>query len=86
MTPAIDEDYWSHRIRLTERQSLVAFGTFGTVAVDIASTKRAPARIIPLCSASAPTMNPETSWTNRSGVECRSQFSMKYAVFSADSV
>lgn len=43
--------------------------------------------MMPLCSApSAPTINPETSWTKSKGVEWRLQFSIKYAVFSADSV
>src|SRR3982751_5382381 len=55
---------------------------FGAVAVAIASTKRAPARMMPLCSASAPTMKPETSWTKSSGVQWRLQLSMKYAVFA----
>jgi len=57
-----------------------------TVAVAIASTKRAPARMIPVCSASVPTMNPETSWMNSNGKRSRSAFSMKYATFSALSV
>ena len=39
-----------------------------------------------LASASAPTIKPLTSCTNSRGVSCRSQFSIKYAVFSADSV
>ena len=41
---------------------------FETVAVAIASTNFAPARMIPECSASDPTMNPETSCTNNNGV------------------
>ncbi len=60
--------------------------SFGTVAVAIASTKRAPARMIPECSASGPTMNPLTSCTKRSGVPWRFIVSMKYATFSALSV
>ena len=38
--------------------------SFGTTAHAICSTKCAPARMIPECSASAPTIKPETSWTN----------------------
>ena len=60
--------------------------SLGTDAVAMASTKRAPARMIPLCSASGPTMKPETSCTNRIGVPCRFMVSMKKAAFSADSV
>ena len=51
--------------------------SFGTVAVAIASTNSAPARMIPECSASGPTMNPDTSWMNRIGVRCRFMVSMK---------
>ena len=42
-----------------------------------------PARMIPSCSASGPTIKPETSCTNSSGMPCRSQRSMKNATFSA---
>ena len=47
------------------------------------STKRAPARMMPECSASFPTMNPLTSCTKSSGVRCRFSVSMKNAAFSA---
>ncbi len=56
------------------------------MAVAIASTNCAPARMMPECSASGPTMKPLTSWTNRSGVPWRFIVSMKYATFSALSV
>ena len=58
----------------------------GTTAVAIASTNRAPARMMPECSASGPTMKPLTSWMNRSGIRSREAVSMKYATFSALSV
>ena len=49
----------------------------GTTAVAMASTKRAPARMIPDCSASGPTMKPLTSWMNRIGSRSRLAVSMK---------
>ncbi len=49
----------------------------GTVATDMASTNSAPARMIPECSASGPTMKPDTSWTKRMGVRWRFMVSMK---------
>ncbi len=58
----------------------------GTVAVAIASTNSAPARMMPECSASGPTMKPETSCTKRSGVPWRFIVSMKYATLRALSV
>src|SRR5207247_1573896 len=67
-----------------DRRGAFRLGRVG--AVGIASTKRAPARIIPECSASVPTMNPETSCRKSSGNRSRSAFSMKYATFSALSV
>jgi len=42
--------------------------SLGTVAVAMASHEARPARMIPECSASVPTMNPDTSCTNRSGI------------------
>jgi hypothetical protein len=39
--------------------------------------------MIPECSASVPTMKPETSCTKRMGVPWRFSVSMKYATFSA---
>ena len=60
--------------------------SLGTVAVAMASTKSAPARMIPECAAWAPTMKPETSWTKRRGVRWRFMVSMKYATFLALSV
>jgi hypothetical protein len=36
ITPAIDEDYWSYRVRLTDRQSIVGFPKFGTVGIGFA--------------------------------------------------
>ena len=60
--------------------------SFHRRAVAMASTKRAPARMMPLCSASGPTMKPLTSCTNSSGVRWRLAVSMKKATFSALSV
>ena len=60
--------------------------SFGTVAVAIASTNSAPARMMPDHSASGPTMKPLTSWTKRIGVRWRFIVSMKYATFRALSV
>src|SRR2546422_749066 len=37
----------------------------------MASTNRAPARMIPECSASTPTMKPDTSWRNSRGRRSR---------------
>lgn len=36
MTPAIDEDYWEYRVRLTETQSIVGFPKFGTIGIGFA--------------------------------------------------
>lgn len=33
MTPAIDEDYWMFRVRLTEHQAIVGFPKFGTIGI-----------------------------------------------------
>lgn len=35
-TPAIDEDYWEYRVRLTERQSVVGFPKFLTIGIGFA--------------------------------------------------
>lgn len=36
MSPAVDENYWSYRVRLTERQSVLGFPKFGTVGIGFA--------------------------------------------------
>lgn len=36
LTPPVGEDYWSHRVRLTDRQSLIAFPKFFTVGIGFA--------------------------------------------------
>lgn len=37
MTPAIDEDYWSYRVRLTESEAIVGFPKFGSTGIGYAS-------------------------------------------------
>jgi len=36
VTPAIDEDYWLYRVRLTQTQAVVAFPKFGTIGIGFA--------------------------------------------------
>lgn len=36
ITPAIDEDYWSYRVRLSETQAIVGFPKFGTIGIGFA--------------------------------------------------
>lgn len=36
ITPKIGEDYWSHRVRLSEGQAIVAFPKFVTIGVGFA--------------------------------------------------
>lgn len=36
MTPPIGEDYWSYRVRLTERQAIVGFPKFATIGIGFA--------------------------------------------------
>lgn len=36
LTPAIDEDYWEYRVRLTKTQSVVGFPKFMTIGVGFA--------------------------------------------------
>jgi hypothetical protein len=36
ITPAIDEGYWSYRVRLSDSQAIVGFPKFGTVGVGFA--------------------------------------------------
>lgn len=36
ITPAIDEDYWSYRVRLSETQAIVGFPKFLTIGVGFA--------------------------------------------------
>lgn len=36
VTPLVDEDYWSYRVRLTAEQSVVGFPKFGTVGIGFA--------------------------------------------------
>lgn len=36
MTPALDENYWSYRVKLTERQAVIGFPKFGVVGIGFA--------------------------------------------------
>ncbi len=36
LTPCPDEDYWSYRVRLTDKQSVVGFPKFSTVGIGFA--------------------------------------------------
>lgn len=36
MTPPINEDYWTYRVRVSARQSVVGFPKFGTVGIGFA--------------------------------------------------
>lgn len=36
IAPAVDEDYWEYRVRLTDTQSVVGFPKFGTVGIGFA--------------------------------------------------
>jgi len=36
MTPAIDEDYWAYRVRLSDEQAIVGFPKFGTIGIGFA--------------------------------------------------
>lgn len=36
LTPAIDEDYWTYRVRLGDKQAIVGFPKFGTIGVGFA--------------------------------------------------
>lgn len=36
VTPAIDEDYWAYRVRLSETQAIVGFPKFGTIGIGFA--------------------------------------------------
>lgn len=36
MTPAIDEDYWAYRVRLSEKQSILGFPKFLTIGIGFA--------------------------------------------------
>lgn len=36
LTPPVEESYWSYRVRLTERQSVLAFPKFGMFAIGFA--------------------------------------------------
>jgi len=36
LTPAIDEDYWAYRVKLSETQAIVAFPKFSTIGVGFA--------------------------------------------------
>jgi hypothetical protein len=35
-TPAIDEDYWAYRVRLSETQAIVGFPKFSTIGIGFA--------------------------------------------------
>src|SRR5690606_236799 len=36
MTPAIGKDYWSYRVRLSDRQAVIGFPKFGTIGIGFA--------------------------------------------------
>ncbi|TDB86445.1 hypothetical protein E1264_17760 [Actinomadura sp. KC216] len=36
LTPAIDEDYWLYRVKLSERQAIVGFPKFGLIGIGFA--------------------------------------------------
>lgn len=36
LTPAIDEDYWMYRVRLTGQQAIVGFPKFGVIGIGFA--------------------------------------------------
>jgi hypothetical protein len=36
ITPAIDENYWSYRVRLSDTQAVVGFPKFGTIGIGFA--------------------------------------------------
>lgn len=36
MTPPIDEEYWSYRVKLSDTQSIVGFPKFGTIGIGFA--------------------------------------------------
>lgn len=36
MTPAIDEDYWAYRVRLSDKQAVVGFPKFMTIGIGFA--------------------------------------------------
>jgi hypothetical protein len=37
LTPLVDDDYWSYRVRLSDKQALLGFPKFGTVGIGFAS-------------------------------------------------
>jgi hypothetical protein len=36
LTPAIDEDYWAYRVRLSDKQAIVGFPKFFTIGIGFA--------------------------------------------------
>jgi hypothetical protein len=36
LTPAIGEDYWSYRVRLSDKQAIVGFPKFSTIGIGFA--------------------------------------------------
>lgn len=36
ITPALNEDYWAYRVRLSEKQAIVGFPKFGTIGIGFA--------------------------------------------------
>jgi hypothetical protein len=36
ITPKLDEDYWSYRVRLTDTQAILGFPKFGTIGIGFA--------------------------------------------------
>ncbi len=36
ITPSVGEDYWSYRVRLTDRQAIIGFPKFNTIGIGFA--------------------------------------------------
>ncbi|MFM9629403.1 hypothetical protein ACKI10_17470 [Streptomyces galilaeus] len=36
LTPPLGQDYWSHRVRITDRQAIVAFPKFSSIGIGFA--------------------------------------------------
>ncbi|MFB7858733.1 hypothetical protein [Rhodococcus qingshengii] len=47
LAPSTDENYWSHRVRLTDAQSLVAFPKFRTFGIGFAVEEEVGDRNLP---------------------------------------
>lgn len=47
LSPSIDDNYWSHRVRLTDEQSIVAFPKFRTFGIGFAVEEEVGDRNLP---------------------------------------